>query len=131
MITARARAYVRRRATQHMLYTVRVERVTPPSFDEVSLHATAGSRTTVYEGVGRVWEITGSTTINIGEADLDIQSTQLSLPWNAPLLKKNDEVLVTVAPTDAAMVGKRYQIQSSAKAGDLRATRRYAISAVL
>lgn len=130
MITSRARSYVRSRASREMTYSVVAERVTRPSYEVDSLDGTPGARTELFESAARIWEITGGTSINIGEADLDIQSVQVSLPWDTELLKKNDEIRVVEAPLDSAMVGKRYQVQSSAKAGDLRATRRYSVMVV-
>ncbi len=113
-----------------MTFYVQVERLSAASYDEVTLLASSGSRTVLWEGWVRIWEIQGDTTINIGEADLDIQSTQISFPFNTPLWKRNDEVLVLETKHDDALVGKRYQIQSSAKAGELRPSRRYAVTAV-
>lgn len=131
MITNRARSYVRARAIQQMSYVVRAERVlTKPSYDEEDLVATPGTREELYTGIARIWEISGASTINVGESDVDISSTQLSLPWSTQLLRKNDEVEVLSSMSDSAMVGKRFQIQSSAKAGELRATRRYNVTAV-
>lgn len=130
MITGRARTYVRTRAAREMSYVVVAERVTRPDYDTDSLAGIPGTRETLFESSARIWEITGGTSINIGESDLDIQSVQISMPWDTELLKKNDEIRVVEAPLDSVMVGKRYQVQSSAKAGDLRATRRYSVMAV-
>jgi hypothetical protein len=44
------------------------------------------------------------------------------------VFKRYDEVIITLAPTDPQMVGKRYQIQNVAKAGEMRATRRFEIT---
>jgi len=114
-----------------MSYTVRVERLDGrPYYDEATLEGIMPERTQIYQGIARIWEVTGTSSISIGESDVDIQSTQISLPWNTPLLQKNDEIQVLSATTDSVMVGKRFQVQSSAKAGELRATRRYNVIGV-
>lgn len=120
--------YVRSRATAVMQYTCRIERVQKATYDENTLVAAPGGRTTIYEGVCRVWEVSGGAPIVIAESDIVLQDTQLSIPWNvSPLPKRNDEVLILTAPTDTALVGKRFQIKTSAKAGELRATRRFSV----
>jgi hypothetical protein len=57
-----------------------------------------------------------------------MQSTQLSIPWNtSPVPRKDDEVEIITSPQDPEMVGKRFVIDSSAKTGELRATRRFSV----
>lgn len=131
-ISAYSRSYVRSRATAVMGYGCRAERVTQGTHNETTLAYTPGSRTTLYEGVCRVWEVSGASVVGLGDTDaeLDISTTQISLPWDSPLLKKNDEIVITSAVTDDQMVGKRFQVQSAAKAGELRATRRYAVTVI-
>lgn len=128
LISGYAINYVRDRATATMRYTCRIERVNPPVFDNVTGTATSGTRSLIYEGPCRVWEVAGGGAVVVGEDDIIMQSTQLSIPWSAsPVPRKEDEVTITIAPTDAEMVGKRFVIDSSAKAGELRATRRFAV----
>lgn len=131
-ISPRAKKFVRDRATSVMRYTCRIERVIAPTYDNTTLVASPGSRTTIYEGVCRVWEVSGGSPVVLGDTDIVIQSTNLSIPWNTSVLpRRNDEVLILTAPDeDPVMVGKRFQIQTSAKAGELRATRRFEVSAM-
>lgn len=130
-ISSRARAFVRKRATEVMEYTCRIERVARPSYDEDTLLASPGSRTTVYTGICRIWEVASASQVLVGESDISMQHTQLSIPWNTPeVVKKNDEVIILTAPQDSQIVGKRFQIDSVAKAGELRATRRFNVSMV-
>jgi len=114
-----------------MEYRCRIERVSRPDYDPDDLLSVPNTtREVIYDGVCRIWEVSGASAVTIGDADIDIQETQLSTPWNAPLAKKDDEVYIYFAPTqDKQMEGRRFQIQSSAKAGELRATRRYAVRA--
>jgi hypothetical protein len=114
-----------------MQYTCRIERVQPTTYDETTLIASTGGRTTIYEGVCRVWEVTGGGPVVVAEADITVQNTQLSIPWDTPVLPQRfDEVLILTAPTDAALIGKRFRIESSAKAGEMRATRRFVVMAM-
>jgi hypothetical protein len=130
-ISKLARQYVRTRTEDIMSYECRVERMTPPSYDEDTLITTAGGRLTIYEGKFRLWEITGATGLNIGGEDLMLESTQASFPYDSPLFRKDDEIVITAVPEqDLMLMGNRYQIQTKAKAGELRATRRYTVTSV-
>ena len=127
-ISSAALAYVRTHAASMMNSTCRIERVKRPSFDQSSGTAVAGSKTTIYEGPCRIWEVSGGGPIMIAEDEVVTQNTQLSLPWDtSPVPERDDEVQITEAPTDASLVGKRFVIETSAKAGDLRATRRFTV----
>lgn len=130
-ISSEAVAYVRQKATEVMQYMCTIERVTPPSYDETTLIATPGTKTVLYTGPCRVWEVQGGGPVVIGESDITQQNTQLSIPWNSTaVIKPKDEVTITAAPTDPQMVGKKFQIASVARAGEMRATRRFVVQAV-
>lgn len=130
-ISSRAKKYVRDRATAVMAYTCKIERVVPPTYDNTTLIASPGSRTLIYEGICRLWEVSGGSAVVLGDADLIVQTTNLSIPWNVPVLpRRNDEVLITDAEDDPFVIGKRYQIQTAAKAGEMRATRRFEVMAM-
>jgi hypothetical protein len=128
-ISPLARKYVRSRATAVMEYTCLIERVQKPSYDNTTLVAAPGSRETLYEGICRIWEVSGASTVLVGENDITYQSTQLSIPWDtSTVVRKGDEGVILTAPADSQMVGKRFQIDTVAKAGELRATRRFSIT---
>jgi len=133
-ISAYARSWVRSRATGVMEYTCRIERKPrPQGYDEDTLVFTAEEPPEViYEGRCRIWEVAGAASITVGDTDIYQQSTQLSIPWDeTPLIHRYDEVTILTAPTDSQMVGKRYEIQTIAKAGELRATRRFEVTGVM
>lgn len=131
-ISPYARKYVRSRATAVMQYRCNAERVVPGSYDKISLVGSSGERETIIEDSPcRIWEIQGASAVVLGDTDIMISNVQLSLPWDSEVLRKNDEIVITHAPTqDTSMLGKRFEIISTAKAGELRATRRYNVRAV-
>jgi len=133
-ITAEARAFVRNRATEVMEYTCRITRRSlPEGYDEDTLVYTPdGLAEVIYEGVCRLWEVSGAATVVVGDTDIYQQTTQLSIPWDTTaLIMRYDEVEILTAPTDSQEVGKRYEIQTVAKAGELRATRRFEVTGVM
>jgi hypothetical protein len=117
-----------------MEYDCRITRGgTPEGYDEDTLiYTQAGLAEVVYEGKCRVWELTGSSSVVVGDSDVYMQPTQLSIPWDTEaVVKRYDEVEIISAPQDSQMVGKRFEIQNVAKAGELRATRRFEVTSVM
>jgi hypothetical protein len=130
-ISKRARSYVRRHATGEMLTTCQIERVQQPAWDPATNLVTAGDRTIIYTGVCRLWEVSGSSAMPVADDVIQLQTTNLSIPWDTdPIPAEQDEVLILSSLVDEALVGKRYRILTSAKAGDLRATRRFVVQGV-
>jgi hypothetical protein len=133
-ISAEARQYVRARATEVMEYTCRITRGAPPEgYDEDTLvYTPAGLAEEVYTGPCRIWEVAGAASVVVGDTDVYQQTTQLSIPWDtSALIMRYDEVEILTAPQDSQVVGKRYEIQTVAKAGELRATRRFEVTGVM
>lgn len=117
-----------------MEYTCKIQRQeNPEGYDEDSLvYTPEGLKEVIYEGQCRIWELTGSNSVVVGDVDVYQQTTNLSIPWDeTAVIKRSDEVTILTAPTDSQMVGKRYQIQTIAKAGELRATRRFEVIGVM
>lgn len=115
-----------------MFSTCKIERVEEPVWNGSTNLVTAGNRSIVYEGPCRVWEVSGGSPFTVADDEVAvIQNTQLSIPWDTyPVPERNDEVVITASQVDDQMVGKRYRIISAAKAGDLRATRRFLVQGV-
>jgi hypothetical protein len=117
-----------------MEYTCRITRSgVPEGYDEDTLIFTpSGVAELVYEGPCRIWEVAGAASVTVGDTDVYQQSTQLSIPWDAPEeIHRYDEVTIISAPTDSQMVGERFEIQTIAKAGELRASRRFEITGIM
>ena len=128
-VSARARNYVRSRVENFQEYTCRIERVSKPSYDEETLHSIPGAREVLYEGPCRLWAISGGGTIVVGDNDVSQQDTMLSIPWDeTAIIKRHDEVKILTANTDSQVVGLRFEVQTIEKAGELRATRRFAVT---
>jgi hypothetical protein len=105
----------------------------PGGYDEDSLIFTpTGLGERVYQGVCRIWEVANASSVVVGDVDVYQMTTNLSIPWDVPeIIKRYDEVTILTAPQDSQMVGKRYEIQTVAKAGELRATRRFEVTGLM
>jgi hypothetical protein len=117
-----------------MEYTCRIERSgVPEGYDEDTLIYTAeGVATVIYEGTCRIWEVANASSVVVGDTDVYQMTTNLSIPWDTPEeIKRYDVVTILTSHTDDQMVGKRYEIQTVAKAGELRATRRFEVTGLM
>lgn len=133
-ISAEARQWVRARATEVMEYTCQITRGgVPEGYDEDTLvYTAAGVSQVIYEGVCRIWEVANTSSIMVGDVDIYQTNTNLSIPWDTTaIVKRYDEVEILTAPQDPQMVGKRYEIATVAKAGELRATRRFEVTGLM
>lgn len=133
-ITEEARRFVRLRATAVMEYTCQITRgPAPDAYDEDTLIFTpSGLVEVVYEGACRIWEVANSASVTVGDVDVYQMNTHLSIPWDTTAeIRRYDEATILTAPQDSQMVGKRYQIQTVQKAGELRATRRFEVTGLM
>lgn len=127
-ISKRARNYVRKRATAVMESVVRIERVEEPVFDEVSVRATSGSRTVIYEGPARIWTMNTGGAIVLGEDSLHTQTTVMSIPWDVKEIPRiKDQIEVLYSHVDEKIIGRRGHVTGTPKAGDLRPTRTFQV----
>lgn len=130
-ISRRARAYIRRRASVEMLSNCQIERVGQGTWSSGSNLVTSGPRSIIYKGVCRIWEVSGSSPLVVADEIIQLQTTNLSIPWDTdPIPHENDEVLILNSRVDDGLAGKRYRIVSLARAGDIRATRRFVVQGV-
>ena len=133
-ISTEARNWVRARATAVMECECRITRAErPEGYDEDTLvYTPAGLAEVIYEGKCRLWELSGASGIMVGDSDVYQQNTQFSIPWDTDaVIRRYDEVVITKAPQDSQEVGKRYEIQTVAKGGELRATRRFEVTGLM
>lgn len=143
-VSPRARAYVRKRGTDVMEAKVRIERVAAGQFNLGDLLVSSGSRSTIYEGKARLWEVSGMGAVQLGNDDIIVQSSYLSIPWDfvpqdewpasswppTTLPRVEDEFVVLEHKTDFAMVGRRGVIRDTIQSGILRNTRKFSIQLV-
>jgi hypothetical protein len=133
-ISDHAIAYVRGQATAVMTTTCQIfSREVPEAYDEETLvYTAAGLAQMVYEGVCRIWEVANSSSVIVGDTDVYQQTTNLSIPWDTTaVIKRYDEVIIVDEPNDPQMAGRRYEIQTVAKAGAMRATRRFEVTGIM
>lgn len=76
-----------------------------------------------YSGMGRLrWGSREVTNADAPSMPVTVQEPYLSIPFGSPLLRDNDEVLVT-ASEDPILVGRRFRVQGYPIAGQVTAHR--------
>lgn len=114
-----------------MTSNCRIERSTAPAFDINTGFANAGTKTLIYTGICRVWEVTGSGTVVVSEESVYEQTTQISIPWDvSPIPIRGDYITITGSSSDTNLVNRVFEIQDQAKSGELRASRRFSVKLV-
>lgn len=94
-----------------MVDTVRILRMGRPTLaTDNSLIVTAAAKEVVYEGKAHVHKSRGSGVTVIGEVDIDTRSTVVDIPWDAPVPRQDDVVVVDTS-SDTEMVSKALQVR--------------------
>lgn len=76
-----------------------------------------------YSGMGRLrWGSREVTNADAPSMPITVQEPYLSIPFGSPLLRDNDEVLVT-GSEDPILVGRRFRVQGYPVAGAVTAHR--------
>lgn len=124
-----ARAYLRRRTTEKMEDACQIwhprENV---SFDRTTGVATAFKGDLLYEGPCRIWQVTPGSPTLLGDEVITQAQTMLSLPFDAPVQPRRDDVVYVTKATDPALQGFYFQAIASSFSGGLRASRRFQVS---
>ena len=127
-VSSFARTYVRNRATLHMVATVAIYRHEDGSFDPVTGMLSSQSGRVIYTGKGRIWYASSGSVTVMGDADIDIIDTYLSIPFATRAVPRRDDVAVVVkSETDPDMVGRAWRIMSADGGGLMNATRKMAM----
>ena len=134
-----ARSYIRRRATRLLLMTCKITRPGGSSsvvYDPVTRKATraTGSKV-VYEGNCRYWEVMAGSKTVVGEQELNVTQSWVSIPYDAKSpdgslaeVEADDLITFTASPEgediDPLLTGRTVNVVSIIFGGGLRASRR-------
>ena len=131
-----ARNYARRHASAHMYYTVQIERMGDPYFDEATGRMTPRVAEIVYTGPARIWTVSGPQVFTVGEDQMSFDQTNMSIPWNViPVPHRDDIATVLTYDThsgfgDPELLGRSFRILDVQLGGQMYATRRMTVSAI-
>ena len=125
-ISPYARTYLRERATDLMNCSI-IAANPLVVYDPSTRRETAGAGEQIYDGPARVWQVPSSAQVVVGEDQVTITQTMLSVPWDTPSFALDTLILVTDAD-DPDLIGRSLNIESSVRGGGLRASRQFSVS---
>lgn len=122
--SARTQKYVRARAEANMTVTIRVLRMrAAPVLNQTTLVVTSAAPTTVYAGKANVHTASGAGATTVGEIAVDTRSTAISIPYNAPVPRQDDLVIVDAGSSDTDLNTRAFQVRDVDGGGLLQAVR--------
>lgn len=128
-ISSFAGSYIRRRAAHLMVDECRIWTPGAPVVAPGTKIATRGVKELKYEGPCRLWEAQSGSQVIIGEEQVSMTQTFLSLPYTAPIPEPDDICQITKS-VDIDLVGRTVSIVAITRGGGLRASRRFLVRVV-
>lgn len=116
-------------AEGNMLATVLVTRGGTPAFDPLTGVTSLRGATTVYQGPGRVYSVSGGSQLAVGDEPTYYSSTQVSIPVAAARPQIDDAVLVQSHP-DPALAGRTFRVTDVAEGGQLPAVHTMSVTGI-
>lgn len=128
-ISPTAQAYVRKRATELMADQCRIFKPQKPVLDRNTGKTVTPDPVIKYEGPCRFWEVQSGGQVLIGDEQVTMSQTYLSLPFNS-VVPESDDVVEITASADDSLVGTTVQVISIVRGGGLRGSRKLSVRVV-
>lgn len=128
-VSAYASAYARRRVQSYMTATGRILRMGALSEDQVTGVVSSGVPTTLYTGKMRIWSVSASGVLVLGEADIDTRTTYVTIPFATVVPRTDDIVIVDDFGSDEDLETKTFRVIGVDGGGLTRASRRLTVVA--
>lgn len=126
-ISPYAQTYIRARAEDLLTDTCRITSVTEAILNRFTNEYSNPSGLVIYEGPCRLWEIATSMTVTVGEEQLGIGTTMLSLPWDIDPVPQPTHLVEILTSQDQDLIGRTGVLGKPARGGNLRATRKFVL----
>jgi hypothetical protein len=121
-----ARDYVRKRTEDRMEDACKIWKPGEPTFDPVTKRASRAEAVVRYEGMCRIWEAQAGAQVLVGDEQVTMTSTYLTLPREAPVPESDDVIEITDA-LDPDMIGRTVTITGVSRGGDMAPSRRFMV----
>jgi hypothetical protein len=128
-ISPTAQAYIRKRATELMADQCRIFKPQKPVLDRSTGKTVTPAPIIKYEGPCRFWEVQSGGQVLIGDEQLTMSQTYLSLPFDAPV-PESDDIVELTGSADSSLVGSTVQVISIVRGGGLRSSRKMLVRVV-
>lgn len=124
-----AASYVRSRTADRMDDECRIFKPGGMVIDPVTHKAKRVDAVVKYEGKCRFWEVQAGSQVVIGDQQVVVTQSYLSLPYDAPVPESDDIVEITKS-VDPDLEGRTVQVVSIVRGGGLRASRKFLVRLV-
>ena len=128
-ISPTAQSYIRKRATSLMDDACKIYKPGKPVLDRNTGKTTTSAPNIKYDGPCRYWEVQSGQQIMVGEEEIVLSQSYLTLPFDAPVPESDDTVEIT-ASVDPTLVGTTVSVISIVRGGGLRASRKLLVRVV-
>lgn len=82
----------------------------------------------VYTGKARIWYAQSGNIVLLGDADINLMDTYLSIPWAVGIIPHRDDVVVVEScQDDPDLEGAGFRIMNNDGGGLMNATRKFAL----
>lgn len=130
-VSQRAREYVRKRAQDHMTATVSLYRSADVTFSDTTGVSTTPTRTAYYTGKCRIWSLNTGSSVVIGDTDIAVADTVISIPFGSAEPKIDDMAVVSDNPPDPTLEDQAFIIQHFDGGGLIGGTIRLSCKAIV
>lgn len=124
-----AASYVRKRTTEHMVDRCKIWKPGAPVVDPGTGVATRPVAEMKYDGPCRFWEVNAGQQIVVGDEQISMTQTYLSLPYDSIIPEADDVVQITECD-DSDLVGRMVNVTGVVRGGGLRASRKFSVQVV-
>lgn len=124
-----AASYVRKRTTEHMVDACKIwtpGAVVVDPFDG-SAHRDEGQLK--YEGPCRFWEVGSGQQIVVGDQQISMTQSYLTLPFDSVIPEADDVIQITKS-VDSDLEGRVVNVTGVVRGGGLRASRKFSVQVV-
>lgn len=117
-VSERSRSYARRRVQDHMSSTVFIFRDGAIEFDENTGIMSVPTRDYYYYGKAKVAALSQSGTMLMGEIQMSLGTTSISIPFSEDVHPKRDDIVVVGDnPTDQTADDHKFRVMSVNRGG--------------
>lgn len=120
------RSYVRKRAAELMSDQCRIFKPGPVEIDNTTGQAYRTTEVVKYEGKCRFYEVQAGQQIIVGDEQITMTQSYLTLPFNS-VIPESDDIIEITASDDVDLVGRTVEVISVVRGGGLRASRKLAV----
>jgi hypothetical protein len=124
-----AQEYIRKRTAELMHDACKIYTPGSPVLDRTTGNTTTPESAVKYEGPCRFWEVQAGQQVLIGDQELVMTQSFLSLPYDAPVPEGDDVVEITDCD-DPVLIGTTVNVISAVHGGGLRASRKLLVRVI-